>query len=237
MSHEPKSAIGVISDLSRELVTDTNMVQTAHYACKGCVNVFSAALSGVLISHHGNDLRVIASSEENNIALDLLETQRQHVSITTLINSVNSHVVLDLDTDFSDSPFTHMARDNGFRTALSVPLTLRSARVGVLSVLWTSKKTISDYDVTTLQAFANLTSAALIAEQAEINERSLVMILERTYQNRIRLEQAKGMVAAARDCTLEDAFHIMGDFSMNTNTNLTVLAQKIIQREIPTTLE
>jgi transcriptional regulator with GAF, ATPase, and Fis domain len=236
MFHEPKSAIGVISDLSRELVTDTNMVQTAHYACKGCVDVFSATLAGVLISHHGNDLRVIASSEENNMALDLLESQRQHVSVATLINTVDSYVVLDLDTDSSDSLFTHMARDNGFRTALSVPLTLRSTRVGVLSVLWSSKQSVSNQDVTTLQAFANLTSASLIAEQTEIDERSLVILLERTYQNRIRLEQAKGMVAAARDCTLEEAFRIMGDFSLNTNTNLALLAQKIIQREVPTTL-
>ena len=236
MSHEPRSVIGVISDLAGQLVVNTNMVQTAYSACKGCVDVFSATLAGVLIANHGNDLRLIASSEENNLALDLLEAQRQHQSIQTLINSPDSHVFLDLESDVSDSPFTHMARDSGYRSALSVPLSLRNTRVGVISVLWTRKHRVNNQDVTTLQAFANLTSASLIAEQAEIDERSLVILLERTYQNRIRLEQAKGMVSAAKDCSLEDAFRIMGDYSASSNIALTALAQKIIEREVPTTL-
>ena len=232
MTREPESAIGAISEIAKQLVSSTNMVQTAYSACLGCAHVFSAALAGVLISSNGNGLKVIASSLEDNSALDLLETQWQGGSGMELISNQKTHEFIDIDGDLGDSPFALMARDLGYRSTLSVPLTLRQTRVGVISVLWSAKRDISEHDVTTLNAFADLTSASLFAEESEIDEQSLIILLERTYQNRIRIEQAKGMVAAARNCSLEQAFHLMGIFALGINITLTALAQLIVSRHV-----
>ena len=232
MTSQPESAIGAISQIAKQLVSSTNMVQTAYSACLGCAQVFSAALAGVLISSNGNGMKVIASSVEDNSALDLLETQWQGDSGLTLFSDLKSHEFINIDGDLGGSPFALMARDLGYRSTLSVPLTLRQTRVGVFSVLWNEKREISEHDVTTLNAFADLTSASLFAEETEIDEQSLMILLERTYQNRIRIEQAKGMVAAARNCSLEQAFHLMGIFALEINITLTALAQLIVSRHV-----
>lgn len=237
MTHGPESALGVISEMARQLVSSTNMVQSAYAACSGCAHVFSAALAGVLISSNGNGLKVIASSLEDNSALDLLESQWQQDSGLELMTNQKSHEFIDIDGDLGESPFALMARDLGYRSTLSVPLTLRQTRVGVISVLWSEKREISDHDVTTLNAFADLTSASLFVEEVETDEQNLMILLERTYQNRVRIEQAKGMVAAARDCSLQQAFHLMGIFALGINITLTALAQLIVSRHVDARLE
>lgn len=232
MGSTDSQLITVVADLSAQLVHQTDAVDASYVATQGCVEVLAADLAAVLIADQRQRLRVLASSREDNNALDILEAQKMHPATINLLRGTDESVHFTLTAASEPTEFFTLAERQGFGFAIAVPLNLRHLRVGVLSVLWHGTRTLNDDDVLTLTTFANLTSAALLSEHLHTDEKLLSGLLERTFQDRIAIEQAKGMVAQATNSSIEQGFELLKVYSRRTKTPLRTVARLIVSKEL-----
>jgi len=232
MTQSESPVIEVIANLSDYVVKQPSALDASFATLRGCVEIFMADLAGILISDHGSGLRVFACSHEDDESLALLDAQRNHPSSSGMINgeSTTSSVRLDGQTD--DSQFIQLARHAGFAEIVSTPLTVRDSRIGVLTVLWRKVPTLTTDHFLTLETFANLTSAALVSEYLETDERTLASLLESTFQDRIALEQAKGMVAQILNCSIQEAFVVLKQLAERDRIPLRLAARRVLNRSI-----
>lgn len=120
----------------------------------------------------------------------------------------------------SDERFPRLARRTAgseVRSAVSVPLRVGGALVGVVS-------TYSDGDLEPdaerAVAFADAASAVLGAARRTADLVAEVENLKLAMQSRAAIEQAKGAVASRLDCTVEEAFAAMVVMSQDRNVKV-----------------
>ena len=234
MSRPETPALSAIAGLSELVVKQPAALDASFASTQGCVEVLTADLAGVLISDHGSGLRILACSREDDESLDLLQAQSKHESATRIIRSNEATFTFHVDAQDGDSDFDRKVRAAGYVTVVIAPLLARNERIGVLTVFWQKAPEITVDHILTLETFANLTSAALLSEHVVADERVLATLLESTFQDRIALEQAKGMVAQAMDCSIEKAFDWLEQYAKLNTTSLRIVAQGVLNRSIKT---
>jgi hypothetical protein len=115
------------------------------------------------------------------------------------------------------------------RGVLSVPVRLADQPVGTLDVYASQPRAWSTGEVEALGALAVVT-AALVSTGVELANREVeVAQLRRALASRVRIEQAKGVLAATRGVGPEAAFQQLRKRARSSSRKLADLAQEVVQ--------
>ena len=115
------------------------------------------------------------------------------------------------------------------RGVLSVPVRLATQPVGTLDVYVTQPRAWSPAEVQALGAFAVVT-AELVSTGVELAIREVeVAQLRQALASRIWIEQAKGVLAATRGVSPDEAFQELRKRARSSSRKLADLAQEVVQ--------
>jgi signal transduction protein with GAF and PtsI domain len=115
------------------------------------------------------------------------------------------------------------------RGVLSVPVRLASQPVGTLSVYVTQPRAWSPTEVEALGALAVVT-AELVSTGVELANREVeVAQLRQALTSRVWIEQAKGVLAATRGVSPDEAFQRLRARARSSSRKVADLAQEIVQ--------
>ncbi len=218
-----------IVQLADTLVAEFDVVELLTLLVASCVDVLEVGDAGIMLVAPEGDLRVMASSSEAMRVLELYELQAQEGPCLDCFRSGQPVVNEDLATVNGRWPrFAAAALAAGYQSVHAVPMRLRGSVIGALTMFRTEPGEMRPADVEAAQALADVATITILQYRAALEVQAVNDQLNRALNSRIVIEQAKGMVAERRGCTMEQAFALLRRHARNNNLRLAEVAQGVI---------
>jgi len=191
--------------------------------------VVGADGTGLTLVHEDGPPRWVAATDA---AMQLLEEVQHDFGEGPCVAAfVEDRVVAiqDLRRELMWDRIAVVVRQLQVRGVLSVPVRLADQPVGTLNVYARQPRAWSPAEVQALGALA-LVTAELIHTAVELADREVeVAQLREALASRIWIEQAKGMLAATRGISLDQAFHGLRRRARSSSRKLDEVALEVVQ--------
>jgi hypothetical protein len=218
-------------ELTDSLVEDFDVVDLLTVLSDRCVEVLDVAAAGVMLAPPGGYLRVMASSSVPMRVLELFEEQYEEGPCPdcyrTGLPVVNQKLSLD---DGRWPRFSPLAVDAGFRSAHALPMHLHDLTIGALNLFRADEGELTRDDVVAAQALADMATIAILLNRVAVRAPGVNGQLDHALNDRIRIEQAKGVVAEQSGLDLDQAFEWLRIESAVQDRLLSDVAQSVIDR-------
>lgn len=124
--------------------------------------------------------------------------------------------------------FVEACASAGLATACAIPLR-NATTVGVLDLYDAQPHPWTDDECAVAGLFADLTTCYAVNALEIDRQRHVVEQLETALRSRVVIEQAKGMVAATRHMTVDDAFAVLRKYANDRNETLRAVADAVVR--------
>ena len=120
-------------------------------------------------------------------------------------------------------------RAAGVSALADIPMRLGSESVGVVALFDASTRPWTRYDVRAARILSDMaTSYVVMASELERQRRTAEQ-LERALQSRVIIEQAKGVLAAERHISVDQAFELLRNHARRHNADLRSTAEAVVR--------
>ena len=212
------------------LTEDFDVIDFLQQLCARCVELLDVAAAGVLLADTGEELQLLAASDERARLLELFALQHDQGPCVACYASGQPRTGIDL-TDpqvTGDWPrFAERAHADGFTVAHALPLRLRGRIIGALGLFQTGHIRLDDTDTALAQALADVATISLMQQRTLDHAHTEAANLQYALSSRIILEQTKGILAERWGCTVDDAFAALNSYARAHRLKLTQLAREI----------
>lgn len=123
--------------------------------------------------------------------------------------------------------FAEAAAATGFVSAHALPLRLRETVIGSLNLFRTEPGPLPEDDIRVGQALADVATISILAQRSRAQADLLAAQLQSALNSRITIEQAKGILAARRGITVDEAFDLLRGHARAHQLRLSDLAADV----------
>jgi hypothetical protein len=212
-------------DLADTLVEDYDVVEVLHELVESCVDLLDATAAGlVLIDQHGG-LRLMASTSEDAARLELFQLRHDEGPCVDCVRTGEPVSVAVLATATERWP-RFVPEAGEFRSVHAVPLRLRKQIIGALNLF--GGGAMDPRDLRVARALADTVTIGILQERAIRRGEVLSEQLQTALDNRITIEQAKGLLAHAGDVDMNEAFRRLRFYGRATSTRLSEIAHHLV---------
>lgn len=216
-------------ELADTLVSEFDFVDLLHTLAERSVDLLEADAAGIILADQRGQLQVVASTTHEARIVELFALQVSEGPCLDCFESGRPVVNVRLDEAADRWPsFTASASEAGFRSTHALPLRLRDQVLGVVSLFCSRAATLSEDNLAVGQALADVASIGLLQERAMLQKELLAEQLQAALNSRIRIEQAKGVLAERAGVEIEEAFAMMRRFSRQSSRRLSDVATDVI---------
>jgi GAF domain-containing protein len=216
-------------DLADSLVDDFDVVELLTLLTDRCVEVLEVTTAGLILATADRELRLMASSSEAMRVLELFELQSDEGPCMDCYRTGASIVNLHLAKAHTRWPrFTPRALAAGFHSVHALPMRLRGSVIGALNMFRVDEGAMHEDDVVAAQAFADIATIAILQHRAAARAQLLNDELGEALNNRIVIEQAKGVLAERSSLDMEQAFTRLRTYARNNKRRLVDVASDVI---------
>jgi len=214
--------------LADTLVAEFDVIDFLHTLATRSVELLDADAAGIMLADPHGGLHVMASSAEEARLLELYELQSNEGPCLDCYRSGRPVGRDDLPAMRVSWPaFTEQLQGLGFHSAQALPMRLRTETIGALNLFRLEPGRLSQEDLGIGQALADVATVGLIQERAIAASELLATQLQTALHSRIRLEQAKGVLAERTGLPMDQAFQLMRDYARSHNRRLSDVAAQI----------
>jgi hypothetical protein len=218
-------------ELADTMVADFDLLDFLHGLVERCVSLLAAEAAGLMLSDQRGHLRVLASTSEEARLLELFELQNAEGPCLDSFHSGEQVVNVDLAEAYRRWPvFAPEAAAAGFGSVHALPLRLRGTVLGAVN-LFCGDHRLSPADIGVGQALADVATIGLLSQRSEDAE-VIAETLQEALNNRIVLEQAKGVLAEVLHVDMEQGFRLLRRSAHLRRSTLTAVAAGVINRSI-----
>lgn len=214
-------------EVADTLVADFDVVDLHTLVVDRCVEIFAVDAAGIMVVAPDGELRVTASTNEAAKALELFELQAEEGPCFDCFQSGEPMTNMELPALADRWPrFSLAAIHHGFSTSHALPMRLREEVIGALNLFQVGGR-LEQHDIDGAQALADIATIAILHHRASLNAQVLNDQLDQALTSRIIIEQAKGMLSALEDLTMDEAFERLRAHARRTNRRLTDVARDV----------
>ena len=216
--------------LADTLIQDYDVIEFLGMLSERCVSLIDTDEAGIMVSDGRGSLQVVASSSERSRLLELLELQNRDGPCLDAFMS--GQPVSSPDLEAETERWYHFSREAvafGFRSVHSIPLRLRTQVVGAMSLLRTGTGLINEADRTLARALAQMATIGLLQERAVSASKTASAQLQTALTSRVRLEQAKGMIAERHSIDIDAAFELLRSYARSHRRQISDVARAIVR--------
>lgn len=198
-----------------------------------CVELLDATAAAVLFGSTGGP-EMAAGGHPRDLALELLGAQQ---SGGPCVESLGTGLPVPPVRLAADEPaarwpeFTASARRHGIGMTYALPLRQRETRLGALNVFVTETTRIvpADGELRITQAIADAAAVGLHNHRAYTEYRTLATQLQGALTSRVRIEQAKGILAERWHTGVDEAFEALRRYARRERLVMDVVATEVIK--------
>ena len=219
--------------LADTLVADYDVVDLLCTLVDKCAALLEASAAGIILSAGNGELEVVASTNERSRLVEILQLRAGSGPCVESFLTGKAVAVPDIEAvEENWSRFRAGALEQGFASMHAVPLRLRATTIGSLNLFWERTGGLSEADINTVQALADVATIGILQERA-IRESDIVrQQLQHALSSRVLIEQAKGVLAYTHDINMGDAFALIRAYARRNGIPLADVAEQIVNREL-----
>ena len=222
--------IATLVELADNLVDDFDVIDVLTMLSLRCVDAIDVDAAGVMLASPGGELQFIASSSESMRVLELLQIQADEGPCVDCYKDGNAIINHELtETDQRWPNFTPRAIALGFHSVHCLPMRLRGRTIGALNFFRQEEGLLDDDDVILAQGLADIATIAILQHRTSLDAKTLNFQLSNALDSRIIIEQAKGKIAQATNCDMDQAFNRLRAHARNHNQGLTTVAVMVVE--------
>ncbi|MEH0935450.1 GAF and ANTAR domain-containing protein [Micromonospora psammae] len=219
----------VFVEMADTLVDDFDVIEFLHVLTERCVELLGVSAAGLLLTDQRDTLQVVAASSERTRLLELFQLQTDQGPCLDCFRSGQPVSVADLTLTTARWPrFTAAAAEVGFAAVHALPMRLRSEVIGALNLFDVRPGALDEGKLRIGQALADVATIGLLQQRAIHRRDILTEQLQTALNNRVLIEQAKGVLAERLQVDVSQAFAILRDGARSRNRRLSELSQAIV---------
>ncbi|MDJ0340384.1 ANTAR domain-containing protein [Streptomyces sp. H10-C2] len=197
-------------ELADTLIDDFDVIDFLHQLATRCVELLEVSAAAIMLALPGADLQPAAASDQRAELSDLLALNRQEGPALDCYRSGAPVGPFDISRTTPQWPaFAGQAQQAGYGMVCALPLRLRHDVIGSLLLLRTDPTPLSHSEVRLAQALADAATIGILHQQTLRRHAALTAQLHTALHSRIAIEQAKGILAARWETTVDEAFKAM----------------------------
>jgi len=213
------------------LVDDFDVIEFLHTLAQRCVALLEIDAAGLMLADQRGALHATAASAENARLLELFELQTDAGPCLDAFRTGEPVVNADLHANEHKWPrFAEAAEAAGYVSVHALPLRLRSTVIGALNLFCSQLDSLSDADIRTGQALADVATIGILAQRNLHQAELLTTQLQTALNSRVIIEQAKGVLAERHRITVDEGFALLRDYSRSNNRLLSDVARDVAVR-------
>ena len=148
------------------LVDDFDVIEFLHTLARRCVTLLEIDAAGLMLADQRGALHATAASAENARLLELFELQTDAGPCLDAFRTAEPVVNADLHANQHRWPrFAEAAEAAGYVSVHALPLRLRSTVIGALNLFCAHGGPLSDADIRTGQALADVATIGILAQR------------------------------------------------------------------------
>jgi transcriptional regulator with GAF, ATPase, and Fis domain len=212
------------------LVSDFDVADLFDRLTNACVDLLGAATAGLMLADHHGNLQLMASSSEGMRELELYEMRHNE---GPCLDCFAKHEPLAVDLRDDDAlrrwpRFTPEALRMSFTGVQALPMRLRGDTIGALNIFHSEKSQFDEHSTELAQALADIATIAILQRRALSSTELLAEQLQRALNDRIVIEQAKGVLAERGRLEVDAAFALLRDYCRSARLPLTQTARELV---------
>lgn len=185
-------------DLAGGLVGDVDVPDVLHHLAEHCVTLLEATACGILLADDRGPLRLAAASPERAEVWERLQLQEQQGPGVDCVRTGQPVHSVNLVADLARWPrWAPAAVDAGIRSVYATPLRTADTVIGALNLFDADLDGIPESDLLIVRALTDVATLTLLQQRRTEQVGQLNTQLQTALASRIRIEQAKGIVAHA----------------------------------------
>lgn len=217
--------------LATSLVSGYDVVDLLNELTEDCARLLDIASAGLLLADPAGVLHVVAASSERTRTLEVFQQQRKEGPCRDCYLTGEAVAVDDLSAAADRWPqFVPAAQALGFASVHALPLRLRDSTLGALNLFGAQVGALRPEDLALGQALADVATVALVQDRVTADSTSLNRQLQGALSSRVRLEQAKGVMAQLGGLDMVEAFTVLRTYARDHNLKLTDVAAAVVDR-------
>lgn len=216
-------------ELADTLVDDYDVVDVLHHLVENCVQLLDVEAAGLLLSDQRGGLRLVATSSEHTRLLELFQLESNEGPCLDCYRTGEPVLTEDIEAATDRWPlFARRAAAQGFHAVHAVPLRLRRHTIGGLNLFNTRGGPMDPQDLRVARALADTATIGILQERAISRGEVLTEQLQTALNNRVTIEQAKGLLAHAGNLDMDQAFQCLRHYGRSTSTRLSEVAHQLV---------
>ena len=215
-------------ELADTLVDEFDVIELLTVLTDRCVALLDAGAAGILLADADGALHVMAASSERARLLELFQLQNEEGPCLDCFAGGQPVVNIDLDDTDRWPRFAPEARAAGYRCVQALPMRLREVTIGALNVFLDDRVTLAEADLVVGQSLADAATIAILHDRQLGEHRVVMNQLQGALNNRVVIEQAKGMLAERADVDMDEAFARLRDHARKSDRPLSVVAAEVV---------
>ncbi|MHA7276318.1 GAF domain-containing protein [Arthrobacter sp. Hz1] len=219
--------------LTDTLVAGYDVLDLFHTLVEETVSLLDAAAVGLLLADPQGELQVVASTSEESQLVEILQLQAGEGPCVECFETGVAVAIDNIDALEGRWPgFQAAALSQGFHSVHAVPLRVHGRTIGAMGLFGRDIGAMTAEDSSIGQALADVATISLLQERT-IRESSLVNEqLQRALNNRILVEQAKGVISHLGDVDMSEAFSRLRGYARSNRVSLHETASRIVDRSL-----
>jgi GAF domain-containing protein len=225
---------GAFTQLADTLVDDYDIIDLLDRLVGYSTALLLADAAGIVLADARRQLRVVAASGEDATVMELLQLQNDEGPCMDCYRSAAPVTVPDLNDAGGRWPrFTAAVRERGaFRSVHALPLRLRQDSIGALNLFHRRPGPLPANDLALGQALADVATIGILQERAIRRGEVINEQLQTALNNRVIIEQAKGVLAERAGLPMDVAFERLRRYARHNSRRLSEVARRVVERDL-----
>jgi GAF domain-containing protein len=229
-SEREASLARTLVTIADTLVADFDVADLFDRLTTACVDLLGAATAGLMLADRDGTLQLMSSSSADMRNLEQFEIGHRE---GPCLDCYASRQAVAIDLEGAEAAarwpaFTAEARRHGITGVQALPMRLRGDTIGALNLFHTTTARLDEHTTALAQALADIATVAILQSRALASSELLTEQLQAALNDRIVIEQAKGLLAERGQLDIDHAFTALRDYCRAARLSLTQTARDLV---------
>jgi GAF domain-containing protein len=219
-------------ELADTLIADFDLIDFLQSIVDSSREILGVDAVGLLLVGNHGGLSVVAASSPQARMLELFQLQSHEGPCLDCYHTGKAITSTDLVAEQDRWPrFARQAIDSGVAAVHALPMRLRQEVFGGMNLFATIPGALDAELLQVGQALTNLAAVALLAERASSHQDLLIEQLQTTLNNRLAIEQAKGIIAERAVVKVDEASELLRRRAIQGHQKISDLAVAVVRND------
>jgi len=224
--------LDTLTALADTLVDDYDVVELLQTLVDACRDILGVSAAGILLADEVGELELVAATSEASRLVEVMQLAAYAGPCIESYRTGETVAVPSLAASHEWGDFRSEAIALGFASLFAVPLRLRERTIGTLNLMNEVDGLLPERAQVGARAFADMATIGILHERSLRESHVLAEQLRLALASRVTIEQAKGVVSHTADIPIPDAFELIRGYARRNQLPLSLVASRIVAREI-----